>query len=64
MTTKAIKLSSSQRIEVHFYKNQLTGEVNYTHRDYKVKGFIDPTYEQCYKKQHDEQVRKFVPTYK
>jgi hypothetical protein len=42
LATKSATLSTGQKIQVHFYKNTLTGEVNYTHPDFKVKEIISP----------------------
>lgn len=41
LTTQSIEMPTGQRIQVHFYKNQITGEINYTHPDFKVKGIVD-----------------------
>lgn len=37
LSTQSIEMPTGQRIQVHFYKNQVTGEINYTHSDFKVK---------------------------
>ena len=39
-TTTSVEMSTGKKIEVHFYQNLKTGEVNYTHIDYKVKGTV------------------------
>ncbi|MDF2868186.1 MAG: Hemolysin [Gammaproteobacteria bacterium] len=41
LTTQSVEMSSGQRIQVHFYKNRITGEVNYTHPDFKVKNPVN-----------------------
>ena len=42
--TTSVELSSGQKIQVHFYQNQVTGEINYTHPDFKVKGVVNEFY--------------------
>jgi hypothetical protein len=37
--TPSIELSTGQRVQVHFYKNRVTGEVNYN-IDFKIKGEV------------------------
>ncbi|MGB6976871.1 MAG: hypothetical protein WBE18_05395, partial [Gammaproteobacteria bacterium] len=41
LKTPSIELSTGQSIQVHFYKNSVTNEVNYTLPDFKVKGQVD-----------------------
>jgi hypothetical protein len=41
LATPSVKLPSGQKVRVHFYQNRLTGEVNYTHHDFKVKNPVD-----------------------
>lgn len=44
LTSESVELSSGQRVQVHFYKNTITNEINYTHTDFKVKNAIDAFY--------------------
>lgn len=37
--TKSVELSNGQKIQIHFYQNELTGEINYN-IDFKVKGTV------------------------
>ena len=48
--TPTVQLSSGQRVQIHFYRNIISGEINYTHKDYKVKEVINP-----FRKPDDEQ---------
>lgn len=41
LTTQSIGMPTGQRIQVHFYRNKSTGEVNYTHPDFKVKNPVE-----------------------
>ncbi|WP_339049796.1 hypothetical protein [Rickettsiella endosymbiont of Xylota segnis] len=41
LSTQSIELPSGQRVQVHFYQNRFTGEINYTHPDFKVKNQVD-----------------------
>jgi hypothetical protein len=41
MTTPSVEMHTGQRIQVHYYRNKVTGEINYTHQDFKVKGTVD-----------------------
>ncbi len=41
LTTQSVEMPTGQRIQVHFYRNKFTGEVNYTHPDFKVKNTVD-----------------------
>ena len=41
MTTPSVKLSTGQKVQVHFYQNKITGAINYAHQDFKVKGIVD-----------------------
>jgi hypothetical protein len=41
LSTESVELSTGQRIQVHYYRNQVTGEVNYTHSDFKVKNPVN-----------------------
>ncbi|MFO1257939.1 MAG: ankyrin repeat domain-containing protein [Gammaproteobacteria bacterium] len=43
-TTPAIDLPNGQKRQIHFYRNEQTGEVNYDHQDYKVKDRTQPVY--------------------
>lgn len=36
-TTVPVSMPTGQPIQVHFYRNIVTGEVNYTHQDFKIK---------------------------
>ncbi len=36
-STNSVHMSTGKSIQVHFYRNVLTGEVNYTHKDFKIK---------------------------
>lgn len=45
MSTPSIELPTGQRAQVHFYQNRFTGEINYTHSDFKVKNLVDTFYE-------------------
>ena len=40
-TTGSITMPNGQRLQIHFYKN-VTGKVDYTTQDYKVKGVVKP----------------------
>ncbi len=44
MTTQSIELPTGQRVQVHFYQNRFTGEVNYVHSDFKVKNLVGAFY--------------------
>jgi len=41
--TQTVTISTGQRIQIHFYKNKITGEVNYIHRDFKIKNKVSAT---------------------
>jgi filamentous hemagglutinin len=41
LTTRSVEMPTGQRIQVHFYRNKITGEVNYTHPDFKVKNPVN-----------------------
>lgn len=49
MTTQSIELPNSQRIQVHYYKNLVTGKINYTHQDFKVKGIVNDLFQPAQK---------------
>mgnify|MGYP001407889973 CR=1 FL=1 len=36
-STKHLQFPNGQKFQVHFYKNKITGKINYTHKDFKVK---------------------------
>jgi hypothetical protein len=40
LSTQSIVLLSQQKVQVHFYHNRFTEEINYTHSDFKVKNII------------------------
>ncbi|HXH55479.1 MAG TPA: hypothetical protein VNK03_07050 [Gammaproteobacteria bacterium] len=40
-TKKAVKLSNGQKVQVHFYKNEITGEIN-KNIDYKISPGVLP----------------------
>ena len=44
MKTPSIKLPNGQKVQIHYYKNQVTGKVNYTHADFKIKGVVNEFY--------------------
>ena len=39
-STKDIGLPNGQKVQVHYYYNHVTSEVNYTHSDFKITGVI------------------------
>lgn len=39
-TTEAITLSTQQKVQIHFYYNRVTKEVNYSHGDFKINESI------------------------
>ncbi len=41
--TQTIEISTGQCIQIHFYKNKVTNEINYNHRDFKVKNPVSAT---------------------
>jgi len=41
-TTEAITLSTQQKVQIHFYYNRVTKEVNYSHGDFKINESILP----------------------
>lgn len=41
LSTGSIEMPTGQRIQVHSYRNKITGEVNYTHPDFKVKNPVN-----------------------
>jgi filamentous hemagglutinin len=41
-TTNSITLKNGQSMQIHFYKNVKTGIIDYTSKDYKVKGIVKP----------------------
>lgn len=43
-TTKSIEMPNGQRAQIHFYQNKVTGQVNYTHPDFKIKGVVNDFY--------------------
>lgn len=42
MTTESIKMSNGQSMQIHFYRNNKTGKVDYETKDFKVKGEVKP----------------------
>jgi len=44
LSTQSIELPTGQRVQAHFYQNRFTGEINYTHSDFKVKNLVDAFY--------------------
>ncbi len=41
MKTNSITLPTGQRTQIHFYQNQVTQKINYTHIDFKVKSPVE-----------------------
>jgi filamentous hemagglutinin len=41
-TTETIPAPNGQRLQIHYYKNSVTGKVDYSTVDYKVKGTVMP----------------------
>jgi len=39
-STKHVDLPNGQKVQVHYYYNHVTSEVNYTHSDFKITGVI------------------------
>ena len=42
--TQSIDLPNGQSVQIHFYQNRVTGKINYTHQDYKVKDIVNEFY--------------------
>jgi filamentous hemagglutinin len=40
--TNSVTMPNGQRLQVHFYKNDITGKIDYMTQDYKVKGVVNP----------------------
>lgn len=40
--TDSVKMPNGQSKQIHFYKNEKTGKVDYSTQDYKVKDIINP----------------------
>ena len=40
--TESVTMPNSQRLQIHYYKNNITGQVDYTTMDYKVVGEVKP----------------------
>jgi len=41
-TTKSVRMPNGQNLQIHYYKNEKTGKIDYDTPDYKVKGIVLP----------------------